>query len=274
MALHTAVVVAFSGEKPEFHSADDPPIATWNWFYYSSVALTHSCMMAMITLLRVWVSPRRRLTGAIVKVSLYLCVPLLFIAEMLVCGVGWERWGFANLGPTPDYCEALIRHEIPWEYVYKPYVAMDNSTAASGDSSGDVDVGSGDADGGRRLEGPLEPSAGSYLWQYVEMGSVFEVVAAVYLIYSIGLILSWVGIAANFRCLRSFIGGTRNTSTTLRTRLVYTLLWLVILGLKFAFEYYMLCFSIGSRPKPHSSHPKSPYTGTTCSSCRCCRCHG
>ena len=126
MALHTAVVVAFSGEKPEFHSADDPPIATWNWFYYSSVALTHSCMMAMITLLRVWVSPRRRLTGAIVKVSLYLCVPLLFIAEMLVCGVGWERWGFANLGPTPDYCEALIRHEIPWEYVYKPYVAMDN----------------------------------------------------------------------------------------------------------------------------------------------------
>ena len=135
MALHTAVVVAFSGEKPEFHSADDPPIATWNWFYYSSVALTHSCMMAMITLLRVWVSPRRRLTGAIVKVSLYLCVPLLFIAEMLVCGVGWERWGFANLGPTPNYCEALIRHEIPWEYVYKPYVAVDNSTAASGDSS-------------------------------------------------------------------------------------------------------------------------------------------
>ena len=143
-----------------------------------------------------------------------------------------------------------------------------------GDTSGDVDVGSGDDGGGRRLEGPLEPSAGSYLWQYVEMGSVFEVVAAVYLIYSIGLILSWVGIAANFRCLRSFIGGTRNTSTTLRTRLVYTLLWLVILGLKFAFEYYMLCFSIGSRPKPHSSHPKSPYTGTTCSSCRCCRCHG
>ena len=37
---------------------------------------------------------------------------------------------------------------------------------------------------------------------------------------------------------------------------------------------YELCFSIGSRPKPHSSHPKSPYTGTTCSSCRCCRCHG
>ena len=64
MALHTAVVVAFSGEKPEFHSADDPPIATWNWFYFSSVALTHSCMMAMITLLRVWVSPRRRLTAA------------------------------------------------------------------------------------------------------------------------------------------------------------------------------------------------------------------
>ena len=76
------------------------------------------------------------------------------------------------------------------------------------------------------------------------MGSVFEVVAAVYLIYSIGLILSWVGIAANFRCLRSFIGGTRNTSTTLRTRLVYTLLWLVILGLKFAFEYYMLCSTV------------------------------
>ena len=170
--MHTAVVVAFSGEKPEFHSADDPPIATWNWFYYSSVALTHSCMMAMITLLRVWVSPRRRLTGAIVKVSLYLCVPLLFIAEMLVCG--WA--GSAGASPTsstPDYCEALIRHEIPWEYVYKPYVAMDNSTAASGDTSGDVDVGSGDADGGRRLEGsslgvPPErtPSsrAGSYLW--------------------------------------------------------------------------------------------------------------
>ena len=29
-----------------------------------------------------------------------------------------------------------------------------------------------------------------------------------------------------------------------------------------AFVSYETCFSIGSRPKPHSSHPKSPYIGT------------
>ena len=46
------------------------------------------------------------------------------------------------------------------------------------------------------------------------------------------------------------------------------------LGILLNMSYAALCFSIGSRPKPHSSHPKSPYTGTTCSSCRCCRCHG
>ena len=175
-----------------------------HWFYLSTVALTHACLMLPALFAGIWVQPSRRrpaaLLATLAEALAHVAVIALFITENFVCGVGWSRWGLA--GEPPHTCGELTAFK-----------------AVHGGPDG----------------APLLKALG--------MTTVWELVSAVYVLLS-GLLLLRLGTPALLGFARwpwlPYLGSGRDVACRLVTTACYSAFWLLVIGVKWAFEYYFV----------------------------------
>ena len=182
----------------------DPYATPLHWFYLSTVALTHACLMLPALLAGLWVQPSRRrpaaLLATLAEAVAHLAVVALFIIENFVCGVGWSRWGLA--GEPPQTCGELTAFKS--------------------------------VHGG----GPR-----STVLEALGMTTVWELVSAAYVLLS-GLFLLRLGTPALLGFARwrwlPYLGSGRDVACRFVTTACYSGFWLVVIGVKWGFEYYFV----------------------------------
>ena len=114
--MHALIVIAFRSASiealPQSERDNDRYATPFHWFYLSTVALTHACLMLPALLAGIWVQPSRRRPAALLSTLAeavgHLAVVALFVVENLVCGVGWSRWGLA--GEPSQQCGVRALH--------------------------------------------------------------------------------------------------------------------------------------------------------------------
>ena len=98
-------------------------------------------------------------------------------------------------------------------------------------------------DGDSSGDGGVQTAAGviidASLLESVGMHTTWEVVALIYCVWQLILLLSLVGVAGRYSRFRSYVGSNIGGGRG-GTKVIYTLFWVVVLIVKFSFEYFLV----------------------------------
>ena len=214
VAFHAMVAVA----------AND---GAWEWRHVSTATLTYSLFATSMRLVGLWtgVGGLRSFLRNLLPLLLHLSVPALFVAEFAVCGLSSE-WLGASRPAVPNACfDYFTQSEVLQQAIYGHNLSGHEASATT-----------------------ASVTAAPYLASAVGMRSVFEIVALAYTsLLALGFL--WPNAQNSLLFLFTSASGPRTFIRTpawthLSTRLVYSLLWLIILALKFIFEYYLVVLPV------------------------------
>ena len=206
----------------------------WDWRYMSTSAVTYALFSSVMNLVTLWTGPpctMRACMCSLVRASLHLCVAALFFVELYVCELSAE-WLGARSAESLDVegaanaCFSFITSTTLDRWVYGH---GRNLTGTAGESQASS----------RRSLAHDSGADISLLHTALHMRSLFEVTALVYgLLVSVGLVWPNIYALVTWPCASPLYRGV--TFERFGTRAAYSLLWVLILASKFAFEYFLV----------------------------------
>jgi hypothetical protein len=202
----------------------------WEWRYVSTAMLTHALFSASMNVVGLWAGTVgwRAAMSEVLPMLLSAFLVALFVAELFVCELS-SAW--LGVGRPPSEIDnicfsAVASIDVMQDWIYAHNLTLYSNATLGAEASRGFSIGGYSTGGGE-----------SMLSLVLGMRSIYEVAALLYAAY-VALTLFWPGLHRCFYA-RSYLGGAP-TCDKLGTRLVYTLLWALILGTKFIFEYFVI----------------------------------